>query len=481
MNIRCVGQALCGVVLVVSVALPSLGEPSDSEDWRAARDRAAELLSQLIRIDTVNPPGGETPAAERLSAALAARGIQSQVLEAAPGRGNVIARLPATEPDGRGPILLLSHLDVVPADPEAWSFPPFSGAIRDGHVFGRGALDDKGQGVVFVEALSLLQESGLPRGRDLVFAATAGEEVDGMGAQWLIENHWERLGPPSAVWNEGGASTPLAEAGGRIVHGIATGEKRSLWLSLITRGEGGHGSMPVADSANDRMVRALTRVAEWETPIRVTPGLELAMERLSEDLSPIEAFAARNAGNPLVQLIAGERLTASRSLNAMLRDTISITVLKSGLKHNVIPRLAEARLDVRLLPDTDAAAFVGALEAVIDDAEVEIVLPESGLPAIIPASPTEHEIFVAIEAEIEHRLPGGMTLPVQANGATDSLLFRARGIPAYGYIPMNLGPELSAAMHGLDERVPLEELERAVRVTTAVLERLTKPVAAAAD
>ncbi len=463
-----------GALLGLTFCLAA-GAPARGEDWQAARDRAAQLLSGMIRIESVNPPGGETPAARLLADALTGRGIENQVLEGAPGRGNVVARLPATHPDGRGPILLLSHLDVVPADPEAWAFPPFSGAIRDGHVFGRGALDDKGHGVVFVEALALLHESGRPRGRDLVFAATAGEEVDGAGAIWLIENHWDLLGPPVAVWNEGGASTSLPEAAGRIVHSIATGEKRSLWLTLVTHGEGGHGSTPVADSANDRLIRALARISEWETPIRITPGVGLAMQRLAETLPPLAAFVARNAGNPLVQLLAGDRLTASRTLNAMVRDTISITVLKSGLKHNVIPRRAEARLDIRLLPDTDAAAFIRMLETVIDDPEVEIVLPERGLPPVIPASPAEHEIFAAIEAEMERSLPGGVTVPVQANGATDSLFFRARGVPAYGFLPVQVDAELGGTMHGLDERIPLVELERAVRVTTAVLARITQP------
>ena len=302
-----------------------------------------------------------------------------------------------------------------------------------------------------------------------------GREVDGSGAQWLIANHWARLGPPVAVWNEGGASAPLLEAGGRIVQRIATGEKRSLWLRLVTRGEGGHGSTPVRDGANDRMVRALARVADWETPVRITPGVGEALRRLADTMSPIEGIVLRNLDQPLVRFLAGDRLTASRTLNAMVRDTISLTVLKSGLKHNVIPRSAEARLDVRLLPDTDAAAFLRDLEAVIDDPEVEVVLPERGLPPIVPGSPADNELFVALEAEMARELPEGIAVPVQSNGATDSLFFRARGVPAYGYIPMKVGPELGASMHGLDERVPLEELERAVRVTTRVLARLTRP------
>ncbi len=455
----------CLVAIAAAVGVHAEGEPAP----------VATLLAQAIRIESVNPPGGETPVARLLARALEDRGIEAIVLEGAPGRGNVVARLPATEPDGRAPLLLLAHLDVVPADPSAWSFAPFSGDIRDGAVWGRGALDDKAHAAVFVEALGLLAASGAPRGRDLVFAGTAGEEVDGAGAQWLIEHHWERLGPPAAVWNEGGASTALPEAGGRIVNGIATGEKRSLWLTLVAEGEGGHGSMPVANGANERLVRALARIASWEVPARITPSVGMAFRRLGGTMSGLEGFAVARLENPLVRWFAGGALRESRTLNAMVRDTVALTVLDSGIKHNVIPRRAEAKLDVRLLPDTDAASFVADLARVIDDPEVRIQLPERGLPPVIPASPTDHEIFRAIEAATAKELPGSLTLPMQANGATDSLFFRARGVPSYGYFPVLLPAELTASMHGLDERIPLAELDRAVRLTVEALTTLARP------
>ena len=423
----------------------------------------------------MNPPGGETPVAELLATTLRNRGIDAEVLEAAPGRGNVIARVPATDPDGRGALLLLAHLDVVPADPDAWSLPPFSGAVRDGFVHGRGALDDKGHAVVLLEALALLAERTGQRGRDVVFAGTAGEEVDGMGVQWLIANHWKALGPPVAVWNEGGASAPLAEAGGRLVHGIATGEKRALWLSLVAEGEGGHGSTPIEGSAPGRLVRALARIEAWETPIRISPEVGESMRRVAERLPGLEGFVLGRLGNPIVQALIGDRLIASRTINAMVRDTVSLTGLEAGIKHNVIPPRAEARIDVRLLPDTDAAEFVRELTRVIDDPEVRVVLPESGLPPMIPASPSDHEVFRAIEAEMQRESPDGIAVPMQANGATDSSFFRARGVPAYGYMPIELGNELGATMHGAGERVPVVELERAVRVTLRTLVRLTRP------
>jgi acetylornithine deacetylase/succinyl-diaminopimelate desuccinylase-like protein len=462
-------------VCALLLAVPAAAEP----DWAAAGSAAAELLAESIRIDTTNPPGGELPAARHFARFLAPHGLRVEVAESAPGRGNVIARLPATAPDGSGALLLLSHLDVVPADAAAWQVPPFAGEIRDGAVWGRGALDDKGQGVVFAQALALLAASGVPRRRDLVFCASADEETGGAaGVGWLIEERWEALGPPALVWNEGGASAPLELLGGVVANGIATTEKRALWLTLVAEGEGGHGSQPVANGANDRLVRALARVSAWETPLRLTPAVAEQMDRLVARLDFPWSFGIAALQLPGGLWLGGRLLTEDRLTNAMVRDTVALTGLRSGLKHNVIPGRAEALLDVRLLPDTDAEVFLAELAAVIDDPEVKVVLPEGGIPPASRASPFDGELFTALAAEMERELPGSVTLPVQTTGGTDSEPFRRRGIPAYGYLPALVSPELNRTVHGNDERLPLTELERALRVTTRVLERLVAPIPA---
>jgi acetylornithine deacetylase/succinyl-diaminopimelate desuccinylase-like protein len=464
------GLALGGALVASAAAA------EDATDWGAAGQEAATLLARAIRIDTTNPPGRERPAAELLASFLGAAGLAPRVVEGAPGRSNVIARLPATEPDGSGPILLLSHLDVVAAEPAAWRVPPFAGEIRDGAVWGRGALDDKGHGVVFATALALLAREGGPRRRDLVFCASADEEVSGApGVGFLIERHWDALGPPAAVWNEGGGSAPLEALGGVIANGIAVSEKRALWLTLVAEGAGGHGSQPVPDAANDRLVRALARVSAWQTPLRLSPTVEEQFTRLGARLGLPWSAAFAVLRFPLGLSFGGGFLTGDRLTNAMVRDTVSLTGLRSGVKHNVIPSRAEATLDVRILPDTDAAAFLRQLEAVIDDPTVRVVLPAGGLPAPNLPSPVEHELFAALEAELAEELPGSVTLPVQTTGGTDSQAFRARGVPAYGYLPALLSAELNATLHGADERFPLDELERAVRVTTRVLRRLVQP------
>ncbi len=465
---RGVRLALLGALLL---AAPAAGE--QTPDRGAAGREAALLLAGAIRIDTTNPPGNELAAALYFAGFLGGHGIPAQLIGSAKGRGNLIARLPATAPDGSGAILLLSHLDVVPADPSEWRVKPFAGEIRDGAVWGRGALDDKGHAAVFATALAQLAREGGPRRRDVVFCASADEEVSGAaGVDFLIERHWAALGPPAVVWNEGGASAPLAALGGVVANGIAVTEKRALWLTLVAAGEGGHGSQPVPNAANDRLVRALARVSAWQTPLRLTPAVEEQLTRLGDTLGFPWNAAFFGLRLPLGLSLAGAALTGDRLTNAMLRDTVALTGLRSGLKHNVIPGRAEATLDVRILPDTDGAAFLRQLEAVIDDPEVRVVLPEGGIPEPSPESPFDNELFVAIAAEMERELPGSVTLPVQTTGGTDSQPFRRRDVPAYGYLPALLNAELNASVHGPDERFPLEQLERAVRVTTSVLREL---------
>ncbi len=468
-------------------AIETAPEPAD---WTAVGAEAARLLAGYVQVDTSNPPGRETAGAVYLKRFFDAEGIPARMLAAEPGRASLVARLAATAPDGRLPILLLSHVDVVPAEPEAWAFAPFSGAIRNGAVHGRGALDDKGQGVSHALALALLARHPGERGRDVVFAATAAEEAGaGLGADWLVEHHWSELGPPAVVWNEGGVSTRNAMTGDRILNAIATSEKRSAWMTLGVEGEGGHGSQPPRHAAVERLVAALARLAAHPTPLRITPTVGETMRRLSDSAAFPLSFALRHLENPLVLRLARSRLEENRVLNAMVRDTVAVTGLRAGIKHNVIPRRAEATLDVRLLPDTDSDAFLAWLRAVIDDPAIRIELTSDSdvvayrewrgrvvgdRSAPLAASPAGNELFRALEAELARELPGSVTVPVQTTGGTDSKYFRARGVPAYGYFPALLPEELVSSVHGLDERIPIVELERAVRVTYRTLRRLVR-------
>ncbi len=471
--------------LCVATALPARAKEPEAQsagepDWERVTAATAELLSGYIQLDSTVPPGNETPSAQYLADFFRSRGFDSVLYEPEPRRGNLVVRLPATDPDGSGTILLLSHIDVVPADPAAWSFPPFSGAIRDGHVFGRGALDDKGQGAVHAMAMVLLAESPVPRRRDIVFAATAGEETDGenVGIEWLIEHHWQALGEPVAVWNEGGASTRIAFMGDTIINAIGTTEKRALWITLSADGEGGHGSTPVRNGAIERLNAALGRIRAHDTGLRATPAVAESFSRMAEHAPFPRSLMMDWIANPLVLAVAGSVIEENRVLSAMFRNTIALTGLRAGLKHNVIPRRAEATLDVRLLPDTDAAAFLAELADVIDDPSITIDVMQDPLPPVVEASPWDTELFRAMEIELEREFPGSVTLPNQTAGGSDSKWFREIGVPAYGYMPMLLGPEYLGAIHGLDERIPLTEVGRAVRVTYRTLLRMVDPASA---
>jgi acetylornithine deacetylase/succinyl-diaminopimelate desuccinylase-like protein len=492
-------RALAAALAISALAPGARAEP----DWSAAGDQASRMLAGYIQLDTTNGPvppgvvtGHETRGARYLGRFFEDERIDYEILGATPQRDSVIARLPATHPDGTGAVLLLSHLDVVPAEPEDWAFPPYSGEIAGGFVYGRGALDDKGQGIVNALALALLAREELPRRREVVFAATAAEEAGfDLGADWLVEHHWQKLGPPAVVWNEGGFPLRSPLVGDRVLNAIATTEKRSLWMTLRATGPGGHGSQPIPGGAADRVVRAVGRILDHPTPVRVTPTVAETMRRAGDATEFPLSTLLRNISNPVVLRLASGRLEANPSTNAMVRDTIALTGLGAGVKHNVIPRAAEARLDVRLLPDTDAERFLAWLRVVIADPAIEIELEPDGdhvaarrwrervlgdPDAPVPDSPVDNELFQALERELAVELPDSITVPLQSPGGSDSKWFRARGVPAYGFMPALIDEELLTTVHGLDERIPVAELTRALRVTYRVLLRLvTAPEAEA--
>jgi acetylornithine deacetylase/succinyl-diaminopimelate desuccinylase-like protein len=318
----------------------------------------------------------------------------------------------------------------------------------------------------------------VPRARDVVLCGTAAEETrgEGVGVDWLLEAHPEALGPPGAVWNEGGAAVRVPPLGDRVVSAVAVSEKRGQWLTLVAEGEGGHGAQPVRDSANRRLVRALARLDRLETPRRVPPPVAETLRRVAPSLEFPWSLAARLATRPFALRLAGPWLDDIPMVDGFVRDTIALTGLRSGVKHNVIPRRAEATLDVRLLPDSDPAAVRAALEEVIDDPAVRLVPPADEADAApVADSPWDHELFRAIEAGMAAEAPGGLTLPVMMPAGTDSRFFRERGIPAYGFLPAQLDLSLTRAIHGRDERIPLDGLEMAVRVTYRTLLRLVRP------
>ena len=454
------------VVLLMPIA--AAAAERTTPDWTHVAEDSARLLSAYIRIDTQNPPGTTTEAAAFLAAELARAGIHSETVAATAGKPLLIARLPGRGGGGGKPIVLLNHMDVVPADPARWSFPPFSGEIRDGLVYGRGALDMKGLGIAMLMAMRLLAERGEHPQHDLVFLAVPDEEVGGThGTAWLAQHRPDLL-DAEAVWDEGGiGSTDLLPAPALM---IAITEKQVLWVKLSVEGPSGHGSKPFANAAPRRLVQAVTRVLDNPPAPRLTPITREVFRRVGTRVSGMEGLALRRLNNPVVWLFADGMLQQEPWSAAMTRDTVALTMLDAGYKPNVIPERAEAVLDCRLLPDTKPAAFLEQLRKTIDDPDVQLEVLQQPEPTA--ASPIDTPLFRAMVRATETVYPDVVVTESMMLGGTDSRFFRRRGVPAYGFFPVLLPKQMTATAHGIDERIPVDALGDAVRVLYEALRTL---------
>ena len=429
--------------------------PTTDAEWQGLTGETARLLSAYLRINTTNPPGNEVAAARWLAAVLRRDGIESQIFEPRPGKANLIARLKG---DGSArPLILLNHTDVVLASQEHWQVDPFAGVIRDGYVWGRGALDMKGEAIVHLMTFLALKRAGIPLKRDVVFLATADEEVGvGVGAGWIVREHPELVRDAEFLLTEGG--TIRGAGSGQVeYYGIGTTEKAPFWLDVTSRGTPGHGSRPVADNPVHRLLRALARLEAYRTPLVVTPVVERYFRELASTQSdPIRRRWFSDIRAALNDSVAVRVLTSDPTYNALLRNTIVITGLKASDKTNVIPPVATAAVDVRLLPGQDPAAFLTELQRVIADSAV--ALTPQGPNWESTESPASGEVIAAVAAAARARHPSTIVTPAMLVGFTDSHHFRRLGIASYGVSPFPLTASESRGIHGNDERVSLEAL-----------------------
>jgi acetylornithine deacetylase/succinyl-diaminopimelate desuccinylase-like protein len=439
--------------LTLATALAASGPCIAAElDWRALGNEAADVLANVIRIDTTNPPGGETAAANALARKLEEEGIKSEVFESSPGRGNLYARLPGS--GGAPPIILLAHLDVVPADPRGWHEPPFSGAIEHGYVHGRGALDAKGVAVVELMALVALKRSGQPIDRDVILLATADEETGGKaGAGWIVQNRPDLLGNAEYLLTEGD-HIHRTQGGRRIVQ-VAVAEKTPCWVKLTAHGESGHGSTPPPQTAVTRLVRALDKVRRYRTGVR----LVRPVEEYFAALAPLESEPLRSKlthlGDALEDPIFLAEFTRNPRQNALIRNTMTPTVLEGSLKTNVIPEEASAQLDCRLLPGERPAAFLALLREVIADDTIRV---ETLLSFPASSSDSDTGLMVAVRRLAATELGGAPVIPSVITGFTDSHYFREHGVASYGFVPFVLSEDDEKTVHGVNERVSVENL-----------------------
>ncbi|MCH2185428.1 M20/M25/M40 family metallo-hydrolase [Myxococcota bacterium] len=434
----------------------------------------ATFLSEAIQIDTVDPPGNEEALARMIAGHLADAGIQTNVIDTpGAGRAAVWARVPGT---GKArPIILLSHIDVVPADPAEWEHDPFGGKMTAGFVHGRGALDAKGLTAVHVFTLLALSELETPLDRDVILIATPGEETGGVqGAGFIARQRPELLGEAEFLLTEGGGIRPRRSPASANpmppMWGITVTEKSPCWLEIQTRGTPGHGSSPRPDAAVPRLIAALDRVRRVESPVRVLPEVQQMFLALATSAPPEDRAGFLSLRSALSTDSDFSRRFLSRpGYNALVRNTLSITVLEGSRSTNVVPGVARARLDARLLPGERCEDFVRGLEGVIADPSVSV---ETLLAFPSQSSPSSTELFQAIQRVAMAQDPDAIVVPRMIGGFTDAHWFREQGIVSYGFVPRWLDEGDARGVHGANERISIENLTRGVETSVAILKQL---------
>jgi acetylornithine deacetylase/succinyl-diaminopimelate desuccinylase-like protein len=442
--------------------------PNTSVDNEPLRQDAIATMSRYVQFDTTNPPGNELPAAEWLRDQIIQRGITRDVVvhEPFPNRGLLIARIPGSEP--LKPLMINHHIDVVAADPSQWTHPPFGGDLADDFVWGRGTLDTKDLGVIFMLALESLIKEGVKFRRPIVMTAVPDEEAGGSGMKWLVENHASAI-DPEWVWDEGSGGLK-GMFGSGVMFAVAVAEKTVQWLKLIATGDPGHGSMPHNNNANVTLVNALKRIADSPRPMRVNATAAEMFKSVAATQKFPASFALRNLSHPLMLRLAAGRLESDKLTNALVRDTVSLNMLNAGYKVNVIPEKAEASLDVRLLPETDPDEFVRWLKTRINDDRIKIESIQSSPPSGV--APLDNPFYQAVTHAVNRHAPGAGVFPLLMSGATDGRYWRIRGYPAYGFGPCILERHDVSRVHGIDERISADNLLLGIKMTRDMLKEL---------
>ncbi len=438
-------------------------------NWDQAFEETVAHLRALVRFDTTNPPGRERPAAEYLAGVLAREGLEPLVLESAPERANLVVRLRG---DGQAaPLLLLSHLDVVPAEADKWAYPPFSATIADGYVWGRGTVDTKNLTAVELMIVLLLHRQGLPLKRDLILAACADEEEHGSrGLAWLVVNHPDLVRAEYAINEGGGVSLVLR---GQTYFTCQTAEKGVCWLRLRATGQAGHGAIPQEENAVVALSEAVLKLGRTPLPMHLTRTTRRFIEGLARGQGRETATLVRGLLDPAASAFLLRQLPITqawqRMIFGMLHNTATPTVLQAGQKVNVIPSTAEALVDGRILPDQYPEQFLREVGEVVGPAvEIQVEEYSPGLEAG-PDTP----LYRTIEAVLSEFEPQAILLPMMVCGATDARHLTSLGVTTYGFCPMREEGSISPLQlaHAHNERISLENLRFSLRVLYEVVRR----------
>lgn len=434
-------------------------------------DRTQRYFIDLLKLNTSNAPGNETLVAKYIQAEFAKEGIPSELLGGDPNRLNIVARLKGSS--ANRPLLIMAHSDVVPIEPKLWTVPAFEALEKDGFVYGRGAVDTKGllaaEMAVFVD----LKLRNVPLNRDIIFLSEADEEAGSTGIQWLIRNAWDKIDAEFCL-NEAGSRSRTAK--GAEVFLIQTSEKVPTRVILVARGSAGHGSLPRKDNAVAHLSDAISKLTKAYMPVQLNTTTRRYFRELSklEDYTWLQPHLAK-LDNPATQFATANEIgDRDAELDAQLRTTVSPTMLRAGMKVNVIPNQAEAQLDVRRLPGETKEEVYERFRKLINDPAIE-VLPEPGqdMPATEPSSLTT-ALYKAIEKTILAQNPKAVIIPNMSRGATDGAFLRAKGMAVYG-VPVFMQDDKPGRAHGNDERMRLTTLRDGAGLLLRIVNTITAP------
>jgi acetylornithine deacetylase/succinyl-diaminopimelate desuccinylase-like protein len=463
------------LLMTLALASTATAQTPPEPDWEATRAETLGHLQRMIRINTVNPPGNEMAVAQYLDSTLKAAGIETHLFEPAPGRAALVGRIRGT--GAKQPVVLMGHMDVVGVEADKWSVEPFAAEIRDGYLYGRGAIDDKGMLAANLQSMLLLKRQIVDQGgtlaRDVIFVANSDEEQGGdYGMGWLIAKHPELVRGEFAL-NEGGRTRIV---GGRALYAaVQNTEKVPHTVTVTARGPGGHASVPLAGNPVFRLGRALAAIGDYKEPVQLnetTREFFGALAKVWPDPVERRAMADVSSRDP-GRVPRGARVLARTPVfDAVLRTGISAVIVEGGIRSNVIPTEATATLNIRTLPGQSIDSVIARLRRVVKDPLVDFAITERGEDA--PASDFRSPMFTAIRESVAALDPSMVTVPYLSTGATDSARLRAWGMQAFGVLPFPMNQNDEDRMHGNDERIPLASLHFGTRMIYGTLWRVAR-------
>lgn len=457
-------KLLPALLLVVTPIAASAQKPVD---WDAISKQGQTILADYLRINTTNPPGNEILAARFLKGILDKEGIEATILDTTELGGthaNLYARLKGN--GSKKAIALLHHMDVVPATASEWTVDPFSGETKDGYIWGRGAIDMKGEAVAHLMAMIALKRAGIPLNRDIVFIANADEEFTSTGGVEFVKNHADLLKDVEYLITE---ATENSVVDGKVKYfAVGVAEKRTFWQRLTVKGIPSHGSRPTKNNPVPKLVAALDKIAQYETPLHATPGVQKYFRDISRLYPEPRKTWLSDVTKALENPEARAWILSDVYWNAYLRNTISLTGLAGSNKTNVIPPVATAEIDFRLLPDTDPAEFLATMQKIVGDTAVHwstILQPKTPLE-----SPVDTDLFRAIERAAKERAPDAFVTTPMQTGATDRPTYRKLGIVTYAIDPfLTEQAERQKGVHGNNERLSVANVGFGIKYVYDIL------------